>query len=267
MKKISYLILTFLIISFTSLLVACTGEVTHKDEPTSGFIENSWCNNVILAQGENLFVEYPIYITNPSDYNLDVNLHSNEGSINISSINNVLINENKDFHQYKLSYNLQFPTNFNDIQKISNGSLNLNINKEKYSVDLGTSLVSILHNPDKGIEVEGGTLSIDRMETNEYEISYTLKNTTDDILTVTGIQLNKDDKFKIGEIKETQIAGKSSSTIKFILTIDPSIKNTRVQPKIIYKDKDGKNLETNLTTFIIADPIAESEIKSKHKIF
>lgn len=265
MKRKFYLLLTFLLISFT-LLVACT-KTSNTNETSNGFIENSWYNNIILAEGENLYLEYPIYITKPFDYNLNVSLHTNENSINISSVNNILTDEKKNFNKYQLSYNLQIPSNFNETKKISNGTLNLNVNKENYSIDLGNSLVSVLHNPDKSIEVEGGTLLIDRMETNEYEISYNLRNTTDDSLTIKDIKLNKDDKFKIEKFKETPIAGKNSSTIKFNLIIDPSIKNTRIQPKLIYENKDGQKFETTLTTFIIADPIPVDEIKNKHKIF
>lgn len=267
MKKIFYLFLFFCIMLCTVLLGGCTGNSENDDKTTNGFIENSWHNNIILAEGENLYLEYPIFLTNPCDYSLGVSLKSNDNSINIESVKNELTDENKNFNAYKLSYNLQFQSSLYKAKKISNGSMNINFNKESYSADLGTSIVSILHNPDKSIEVEGGTLLIDRMETNEYEISYTLKNTTEDTITIKDIKLNEDNKFKIGKIKETQIAGKSSSSIKFTLTIDSSIKNTRVQPKIIYEDKEGKKLETNLTTFIIADPIPEDAIKNKHKIF
>lgn len=267
MKKIFRLFFILCVISCTFLLGGCAENSKNEDKTTNGFIENSWHNNVILAEGENLYLEYPIYITNPFEYNLGVSLKTNDDSINIESVKNVLTDENENFNKYQLSYNLQFTTNLDKQKKISNGIMNMNMNKESYSVDLGTSIVSILQKPDKSIEVEGGTLLIDRMETNEYEISYTLKNTTEDSITIKEIKLNEDDKFKIGKIKETPIEGKSSSTVKFTVTIDSSIKNTRVQPKIVYENQDGKTLETNLTTFIIADPIPEENIKGKHKIF
>lgn len=265
MKKNSYLLLGILIISI-SLLTSCS-KASNNVETTNGFIENSWYNNVILSEGENLYLEYPIYITKPFDYDLNINLNSNEKYINISSINNILIDKTTNFNKYQLSYNLHLPSNFNETKKISNGTLNLNINNNKYTVNLGNSLVSVLYNPDKSISVEGGTLLIDRMETNEYDISYNLKNTTNDTLVIKDIKLNNDENFKIENFNETTLIGQNSSTINFTLKINPSIKNTRVQPKIIYENKKGDKLESTLTTFIIADPIPEDTIKNKHKIF
>ncbi|MGL4849881.1 MAG: hypothetical protein ACRC28_13340, partial [Clostridium sp.] len=238
-----------------------------EEKTMHGFIENAWHNNIILEKNEEVYLEYPIYITNYSTYNMDVSLESSEQLLNVRQVENTLIDENERFHRYQLSYNLQIQSYMERQKELSNGVLNVNFNKKEYAVDLGTSIISILDNADKSIEVEGGTLLIDRMETNKYEISYTLKNITEDTLVIKGVELNADDKFKIEKVKETVIPGKTSLDISFILRIDSSIKNARIKPKIIYENTNKKLLEANLTMFIIADPIPEERIQQKYKIF
>ncbi|MGA5696091.1 hypothetical protein ACPCHU_15930 [Bacillus bombysepticus] len=255
MKK--YILLSFII--FIVIIYAWNNN-SSKDEKLNykpPIIVNDWHNNITTTNEDTIMLQYPLYIpkSNYTKNDPEFSVKSNNNNFTIYQTQLLYNQEQFPWDCYRLTFNLK--SQKIGEYKFKNGDFHLKIDGINYATSLGDSIINIIKKDPSIIEIVGGSAVIDRVENLiEYECYYNIKNNGTKGIIVKNVKTNDDILIKSSFANPVIINPQQQQTVKFKITLDDSVKNTLIQPLIIY---DDKNLVG--TPIIIADPVYNDKIE------